>query len=697
MLMDIDLLTAFFLVFAGMLVGYVLFFRDRTQDVTERRNLTRENDELRSSLNAVNGSYETLEDKFSRQRGQLNVLQQLCDDWSGSRESAERERLQLESEVGDRKKKVEETEAELRKEKKLRIEAEDKLHTQTQESLKKVTTLEDTWKKKHSKADSRVIQLAAELKAAQLSGSQYTETSQKYKELDKQYALLQQETASLREKLTDIDSYEQQIESLKQSLANSEQQLTKVSEQRDAALAAEKSTASISNGLQSRIDNQESTIHMLRQNQDDALENLKHELNSRAEMESKLDSRVKELRDQFAEQRADYEKQIESFREQIEKQSSQYASHSKDLREQLSLRKTELEQEKLRWTTQSDSLTLQYREKKSDLSKQLKSLRAKADDYSLSIVKLSAQRDQLEADLKQTRHEMHGQLKQDSETIGKLQLEREELREELDKLRTQLAESQEKANSYQLDSARLTEEAEQLAAMRLRVIELESKLAGYDSKTKRLLAESAELARLRDDYAVATTRQQQLQNQLDDIRSHQSQDQTSREQFDAQLEDYEQRLTRTQARLDASEETIRNLRRERAGVLARLANYRQIADPETTVISFTHAIEQQNNSKYETEYGGRVRHDEVRGVVFTERPEKRDDLKRISGIAEVLEERLNDFGIFTFKQVMEWKPEAIEEFSRLLAFRDRIERDDWQGQARFFYNQKYKQPVSAAA
>ena len=67
-----------------------------------------------------------------------------------------------------------------------------------------------------------------------------------------------------------------------------------------------------------------------------------------------------------------------------------------------------------------------------------------------------------------------------------------------------------------------------------------------------------------------------------------------------------------------------------------------------------------------------------------------------SGIAEVLEARLNDYGIYTFKQIMEWDADAIEEFSRLLAFKDRIERDEWINQARFFYNQKQKKRSVAA-
>ena len=153
---------------------------------------------------------------------------------------------------------------------------------------------------------------------------------------------------------------------------------------------------------------------------------------------------------------------------------------------------------------------------------------------------------------------------------------------------------------------------------------------------------------------------------------------------------YDGRIAGLQSKLKASEETIRNLRRERAGVLARLANYRTIAEPDATVISFTEAMAQrkQESKVYDQEYGGHTSVHETRGTIYTEAPETRDDLKRISGIAEVLEARLNDYGIYTFKQIMEWSPNAIEEFSRLLTFKDRIERDDWLGQARFFYEEK---------
>ena len=82
------------------------------------------------------------------------------------------------------------------------------------------------------------------------------------------------------------------------------------------------------------------------------------------------------------------------------------------------------------------------------------------------------------------------------------------------------------------------------------------------------------------------------------------------------------------------------------------------------------------------ESGGRMRRDEVLGMVYTQPPKHKDDLKRITGIASVLEKKLNAFGVYTYRQIMEWDAVAVEEFSKLLSFRDRIERDDWIGQAR---------------
>jgi len=160
----------------------------------------------------------------------------------------------------------------------------------------------------------------------------------------------------------------------------------------------------------------------------------------------------------------------------------------------------------------------------------------------------------------------------------------------------------------------------------------------------------------------------------------------------------EQEVAALREQLLQSEATISQLRQQRSEMLNEMAAERERRDSfdNSAVISFTQAMQQRDEAAFNAEYGGVVRLDSTRGMVFTEAPESKDDLKLISGIATVLETRLNEFGIYTFKQIMDWKPNEIEEFSRLLTFKERIERDDWQGQARFFYKKKMKGKMQVA-
>lgn len=58
-----------------------------------------------------------------------------------------------------------------------------------------------------------------------------------------------------------------------------------------------------------------------------------------------------------------------------------------------------------------------------------------------------------------------------------------------------------------------------------------------------------------------------------------------------------------------------------------------------------------------------------------------DDLQRIRGVGRRIEQRLNALGIFHFGQIAAWTPAEMRWVAQQLAFPDRIERDDWIGQA----------------
>jgi predicted flap endonuclease-1-like 5' DNA nuclease len=64
---------------------------------------------------------------------------------------------------------------------------------------------------------------------------------------------------------------------------------------------------------------------------------------------------------------------------------------------------------------------------------------------------------------------------------------------------------------------------------------------------------------------------------------------------------------------------------------------------------------------------------------------KPDDLKRIKGVAHVLERMLNGIGVYYFWQIAEWSAaDIVYVDSQLTAFKGRISRDNWVKQSRSF-------------
>ena len=78
-----------------------------------------------------------------------------------------------------------------------------------------------------------------------------------------------------------------------------------------------------------------------------------------------------------------------------------------------------------------------------------------------------------------------------------------------------------------------------------------------------------------------------------------------------------------------------------------------------------------------------------------EKPQEVDDLKEIIGIGKVFERTLNDLGVFSFRQIASFGVADIARVNaELKEFKGRMEQDDWVGQARELYFQKYGGEVS---
>lgn len=70
-----------------------------------------------------------------------------------------------------------------------------------------------------------------------------------------------------------------------------------------------------------------------------------------------------------------------------------------------------------------------------------------------------------------------------------------------------------------------------------------------------------------------------------------------------------------------------------------------------------------------------------------------DDLKLIHGIGPALEKKLNACGVASFRDLATLSDADIERIEAVIKFAGRIRREDWMGQARAHYSQKYGQPL----
>ena len=70
------------------------------------------------------------------------------------------------------------------------------------------------------------------------------------------------------------------------------------------------------------------------------------------------------------------------------------------------------------------------------------------------------------------------------------------------------------------------------------------------------------------------------------------------------------------------------------------------------------------------------------GIIFPDPPDHHDDLTEISGIGAILQEKLNTFGVYRFKQIADWTDYNVWMANRRLAFTGRIQREDWVDQAK---------------
>lgn len=554
----LPLLSGLFLVLAGMLIGYFLWFRDRTQDEAIQLQLRTDNDDLAKQLQKYKTDHKSLASELSNQEGKLHILQELCDDLVAGREQFQQDRLALETDISAHRSRLELVQNQLDEERQARMTVEERLHQEQQQSADRWNAEERSWREQFSKLQTELLHRTTDVK--QLSAVN-DRTAEKLHFAEATVAQLKSELASQRSLVETARQNESGLEkefvSLETTLKNHSELLKESRGQCSAALSA-------------------------KQLAEEAARDLREQLKDKQQLLSKMDATMAasesiKLRCQSLEQ------SLENSNDrltQVVAQRDQAFAAEKEMRESMAALQTR---------NQNQEMTIRQ------LKERTKELRP-----------LQTERENLVAKLADLRDE---QIRGESDRQQRL-AEIQELRQKNDELATQLADSE------------------------------------------RTMAESR----------LSTL------HQRDDIQIR----------LNMLLSQRDQAFTEA----DGLRHKLKSLRDE-------IADLKQ-ARSEPVILAAPFGRE------YDDEYGGRTHQHDARGLIYLDEPESRDDLKRIYGIAEVLERKLNDFGVYTFKQIMNWEDENIREFSKLLEFfKDRIDRDDWIGQARKLYRQTQRDKRAA--
>ena len=670
----LPIMTCLFLVFTGILIGYVLWFRDRTEEEMLAQNLNKENSQLSSELSTFQLRNAELDEHLSKQKGKLQILQELCDDLVSGRETSNQEKMELQAELRSSRQLLDESREQLNLENRRRSEIEDVVHSLKQNHLESVGVLESTWREKHASAESYSSQ--RELEIERLTAEQ-ARTADKLHQAESRIAELKSEIENQRELLStashNATGLEKEYVSLESSMRSQLELLNESRGQAAAALSAKELAEESLNGMRTQLTTQQ--------------------------------DRVQKLEKLLGESEGIKEKCL-SLNHALENNKQRLVEISAERNNAMQAEKSAIEI--------------------------IAGLRTQNESYTFSVAKLNEERDDLSKKLKETTAE----LQQTQTAINEMTQKISGLRTQTENQERTIQGLREKESQFAQERSRL-EESIRLAETQftqervtfeetLRLAETE-KLQFTELQTSWTQSEEAMSARIRQlQKTIDETEANLVNNEKElsqaeqrvlDLEQHYEQLESVSAEYQVRMEHLvnqrDSALTENKSLLEdlermrmhskSNEETIRNLRRERGQVLLRgrqmfvespvMMQAPRIYDPEP-VATEANTTEETESGKMNAEYGGSVRLDAVRGVVYTEAPDVVDDLKLISGIAHVLERRLNEYGIYTYKQVMEWNQTAIDEFSQLLTFRDRIERDDWQGQARHLYKHKYQKKAA---
>ena len=656
--LNLPMLSAVFLLIAGVLVGYAIAFPMRgTSDtvVGELRALREQNQDLESALTQQRDAYARLERRDRDRNTEWLELQ------ASARRMEAALQKQMESDPGDQlgalQQAVEEARIEAAREREKRHGVEQRCATQEQ-------TLD-------------------ELRVA----------TENYRDLQAKYNALREELVQKQELLQRAEAQKQTVEA---TLVERDQALRSMSQGTADSATAKMEMSQRIQTLEAALARQDQRLATLDEEKRHALDQLEVERAQRLSIEELLESRERALADLIEEAGLLEERDLEMAELTQRLRRNETELKEKDVQIEQVL--AEVAQLKSQHQVLNEELASHQRAF-ATIERHRNQLRAERDELAIQLksgeeqaVRLQGRIDHL-SDLESQTTGYANQLRQNQQDLQRLCSQLREATLEKDTAQAQVATTQSALDEIE---QRLNETSAQNEEVRRHREELWQSLRAeeqrrleaaraLEAQTRRVTSLSdqvnqldplrAEVAALRRHLVARDQQLEALRGQANEV-----------EQLKVETAELREFLDNAQrAETDASQalREIQGVQDQQQRLLTQYRNERDRALAELRTLT----VEVSRRSSNEAPLAGCENHP-VLGQLYREPPQQADDLKLISGIAEVLESRLHELGIYTFAQIMSWQPQQVEEFSRLLSFPDRIARENWVAQARKLYQER---------
>lgn len=206
----------------------------------------------------------------------------------------------------------------------------------------------------------------------------------------------------------------------------------------------------------------------------------------------------------------------------------------------------------------------------------------------------------------------------------------------------------------------------------------QTRLGNLDAMEQKVIELEAENAQLRHDSAVTNQTIEALQRdveELDELKIQNKELSSCLRSMETSRKQYERDAKRYRDKADQSDKRSETLRMKLDDVEK---SFSEMAAKHDDALKLVRTQKTDPNAN-----GQKKAKQEV------------DDLTQIVGIGKVFEKTLHELGVFSFRQIANFGPSDIARVNmELKEFKGRMEQDDWVGQARELYFQKYGGEVS---